>query len=436
MRDTNPDAGRVGALDPEVWPVTAAEVGSDLSVGGLSVTELAARFGTPLHVVDAATIRDTAGRYLAAFGEHGGDVLVCFASKAFPSAPIGSLIAVEGLGADVASEGELAIALKAGFEPRGIVAHGNAKSYSYLRACAEAGVGTIVVDGPDDVTKLRRLGVRQDVLIRLNPGLSADTHPAMATAGAESKFGVPRTMWGEVVAAVQAAPGLTLLGAHVHIGSQLLDLEVFDQAVDALADLPRFPVYDLGGGLGVRYADESPPSIEAYATRLLAAVRRRLGSDVSLIVEPGRSLVARAGVSLYTVQTVKRAHRTFVAVDGGMGDNLEVALYGAVFSPRTIGRTEPAGVVRLVGQHCETGDVLASDAVMALPEAGDLVAVPTTGAYTYSLANNYNAAPRPAVVIVDGGIATLAVRRETIADLIDRDVAFSTPNSRLEEVIP
>jgi diaminopimelate decarboxylase len=247
----------------------------------------------------------------------------------------------------------------------------------------------------------------------------------METGSPESKFGVSPADAPALLERIDRVPGLILLGLHVHIGSQLLDLDGFEEAARAIAELGRFPVYDLGGGLGIPYrADEAAPSIPDYAQATVRALEH-LDPSARLIVEPGRSMVGRSGVTLYSVVTVKRGARTHVAVDGGMADNLEYPLYGQRFAPRILDRDRPAETCDLVGMHCETGDILAEQVELATPQVGDTVLMPVTGAYTYSLQNNYNGAPRPPVILVNDGEARLAVRRERIDELMARDVLLA-----------
>jgi diaminopimelate decarboxylase len=395
-----------------------------LTVGGVSLADVAAEFGTPAFVADEQGLRATAREYLDAFAARHADTDVHFASKALPCAPLTRILAEEGLGCDVASAGELAIALVAGFDPAHILLHGNAKGDRDIGDALAAGVGTIVVDGPDDVDRIERIATaRQDVLLRINPAVPGITHAAMDTGGPEAKFGVALEAAPALIDRIAGSPRMRLLGLHVHIGSQLLDLEGFGRAAEAIARLGRFPVYDLGGGLGIAYTpDDRAPSIADYAQATVDALHTYLDPAAHLIVEPGRSVVGRSLVTLYEVITVKRGHRTHVAVNGGMGDNLEPMLYGQRFAPAIIDEDRPAEMCELVGHHCESGDVLVPGAELATPQVGDLVVIPSTGAYCYSLANNYNGARRPPVVLCGDGEARLAVRRETIDDLLARNV--------------
>lgn len=408
----------------EVLPRTAASTDGRLAIGGVALADVAREFGTPAFVLDEEGLRETAREYVREFTSRHADTDVHFASKALPCAPVTRILAEEGLGCDVASAGELAIALAAGFDPEHILLHGNAKSDQDIGDALSAGVGLIVIDGPDDVDRLERLATkRQRVLLRVNPAVPGETHAAMDTGSPEAKFGVPLEQAPALLARIEDV--LELLGLHVHIGSQLLDLDGFARAAAAIAALGRFPVYDLGGGLGIAYRPgERAPSIADYAEATVNALRQHLDPEARLIVEPGRSVVGRSMVTLYEVVTVKRGRLTHVAVNGGMGDNLEPMLYGQRFAPAIVDADRPPERCELVGQHCESGDILESGVELAAPRTGDLLVMPVTGAYCYSLANNYNGARRPPVVICRDGDARLAVRRETVDDLLARDVLW------------
>jgi diaminopimelate decarboxylase len=409
----------------EVLPRTAGpDADGRLAIGGVALADIAAEFGTPAFVADEQGLRETAREYLDAFRSRHPDTDVHFASKALPCAPLTRILAEEGLGCDVASAGELAIALAAGFDPEHILLHGNAKSDQDIGDAVAAGVGMIVIDGPDDVDRLERLApTRRRVLLRVNPAVPGVTHAAMDTGSPEAKFGVALDDAPALLERIAASPSLELRGLHVHIGSQLLDLGGFGRAAEAIAALGRFPVYDLGGGLGIAYRpDETAPTVAAYAQATVDALHTHLDPDAQLIVEPGRSVVGRSMVTLYEVVTIKRGRLTHVAVNGGMGDNLEPMLYGQRFAPAIVDRDREPETCELVGHHCESGDVLVSGADLATPVVGDLLVMPVTGAYCYSLQNNYNGARRPPVVICRDGEARLAVRRETMADLLARDV--------------
>jgi diaminopimelate decarboxylase len=407
----------------EVLPRTAAADGR-LTIGGCSLAEIAEEFGTPAFVADEDGLRATAREYREEFGRRHPGTDVHFASKALPCAPVTRILAEEGLGCDVASAGELAIALAAGFDPEHILLHANAKSDRDIADAVAAGVGVIVIDGPDDVDRLERLaGARQKVLLRVNPAVPGVTHAAMDTGSPEAKFGVALADAPSLIQRIRTA-GLELLGLHVHIGSQLLALDGIGRAAEAIAALGDFPVYDLGGGLGIAYRpDERAPTIADYAEATVTALHTHLSRDAQLIVEPGRSVVGRSLITLYSVVTVKRGALTHVAVDGGMGDNLEPMLYGQRFAPFVLDADRPAETCELVGHHCESGDVLERGVELASPQVGDRVVMPVTGAYCYSLSNNYNGARRPPVVICRDGDVRLAVRRETMDDLLARYVS-------------
>ena len=410
----------------DVLPRTAETRDGRLTIGGVALADVAAEFGTPAFVVDEQNLRQTAREYLDAFNARHPGTDVHFASKALPCAPVTRILAEEGLGCDVASAGELAIALAAGFDPEHVLLHGNAKSDLDMQNALDAGVGVIVIDNGDDVDRLQRLATNpQRVLLRVNPAVPGETHAAMDTGSPEAKFGVSLEEAPALLQRIGSVPQLELLGLHVHIGSQLLDLEGFGKAAAALATLGRFPVYDLGGGLGIAYRPEDgAPSIADYAEATVTALHEHLDPDAQLIVEPGRSVVGRSMITLYDVITVKRGRLTHVAVNGGMGDNLEPMLYGQRFAPFVLDeqRGRAGEICELVGHHCESGDVLERGVELATPQVGDRIVMPVTGAYCYSLSNNYNGARRPPVVLCNDGEATLAVRRETFDDLLARNV--------------
>jgi len=410
--------------DLSLLPPSATIEGDDMRIGGCLLSEVAERFGTPAYIIDEQAVRDRAREYLDAMGTRHPRSRVCFAVKAYPSVAMIRVLVSAGLGCDVVGAGELRLALTAGADPATVVMHGNAKSDEDIKAALDARIGYIVVDGFDDIDRIERLARRPaPVLLRVSPGVESATHAALATGGRQSKFGVPVEQVPAAVARMRGVPAIDLRGLHAHIGSQILAVEQFEAAVEALASLERFEVYDLGGGLGVRYqAHDLAPSVDEYAERLVGAAHKHLGEDVDLIVEPGRSMVARAGLTLYRVVTVKRAGRLHVAVDGGMGDNLEHSLYGQRFTPLVIGRWG-ADLVEadLVGRHCESGDVITPDVALADPRVGDLVVVPATGAYCFTMANNYNVALRPPVIFCADGTARVAVRRETFDDVLARE---------------
>jgi diaminopimelate decarboxylase len=399
-----------------------------LRIGGCRADDLAAEYGTPVLVVAEQALRARAREYRDELAARWPRSRVVFASKAFPCTAVQRVMAEEGLGLDVAGGGEIVTALAAGADPALLVLHGNAKSDEEIAMAVEHGIGLVVVDNSDDVDRLEATvpeGRAQDVLVRVIPGVEADTHASVLTGHEGSKFGLAPDAAAELIARIERSPRLRMGGLHVHVGSQILDVEPFARSVAPVAALGEFPVYDLGGGLGARYTyDDEPPSVGEYLDALVVAAREHLPAEAELIVEPGRSMVASAAATLYRVVTVKRGKVTFVAVDGGMGDNLEVALFGQRFEAAIADRLGTAGGERvtLVGRHCESGDVLVDGVPLDAPRVGDLVAVPATGAYCHTMANNYNGNRRIPVVFAAGGTARLVVRRETWADLLARDV--------------
>jgi diaminopimelate decarboxylase len=389
-----------------------------LSIGGCEARELAREFGTPAYVVAEDDLRARARAFTEALARlHDGPGEVVFASKAFPCTAVLRVFAEEGLGCDVASGGELHLALRAGFDPARLYLHGNAKSDAELEMALEAGVGTVVIDNERDAERLQG-GTR--LLIRVVPGVDADTHEHILTGQAGSKFGMPPD------AARALAERMEIAGLHMHIGSQLRSLDPYRRAVAALARVGDFEVYDLGGGLGVAYLpDDEVPSAEAWVESMVAAAHAELGADKSLVLEPGRALVANAGVTLYRVESVKpgAAGERIVAVDGGMSDNLRPMLYGAVYDAALADRIGAGGdACTVVGKHCESGDVLVRDVRLPDPRPGDVLVTPVTGAYGHAMANNYNGVPRPPVIFCSRGDARVVVRRETYEDLSERDV--------------
>lgn len=405
-------------------PGAEVDATGQLVVAGCALRDLAEAFGTPLYVVDEQSLRSLARRFRGALLESWPNAKVVFASKAFPCAAVLELLAEEGIGVDVAGGGELATALAAGVSPSEIVLHGNAKTEAELRMAIDAGVGTVVIDNHDDIDRLEEIVTgRQHVLVRVLPGVDPGTHAAVSTGQHGSKFGLPPAEARRAIDRLRMSDKLALDGLHMHIGSQILRTQPFVEAVEALAALGEFNVYDLGGGLGARYTyDEQPPSPEEWIEALAGAAVRHLPAHARIMIEPGRALVAGSGLSLYRVVTVKRGSPTFVAIDGGMADNMEVALYGQRFEGAIVDRLEPGKPVELVGRHCESGDRLISGLRLPDPRPGDIVAVAVTGAYCFTLTNNYNGALRPPVVFCRDGDARVVVRRETFADLLQRNI--------------
>jgi diaminopimelate decarboxylase len=404
-------------------PGSRVDADGELMVGGCRLADLAAEWGTPLYVVDEAGVRANVRRFRRALDAAWPNSRMVFASKAFPSTPMYRLMAEEGIGVDVAGPGELAMALAGGVDPARIVMHGNAKTTAELRTAHDAGVGLIVIDNTDDIDRLEDIGAAgQPVLIRVLPGVRPDTYDAVATGQAGSKFGLPLPAARAAIGRLRGGQ-LRLDGLHLHIGSQILSTEPYTRAIEAVAALGEFGTYNLGGGLGVRYTyADAPPSPGEWAGALAAAARRCLPPGAQLLIEPGRSLVAPFGVTVYQVVSVKGGDPRFVAVDGGMADNMEVALYGQRFEATLTSRVGGGDPVELVGRHCESGDRLISGVPLREPRPGDLLAMPVTGAYCGTMANNYNGALRPPVVFARDGQPRLVVRRETLADLMSRDV--------------
>jgi diaminopimelate decarboxylase len=428
-----PDEGPVRA---DLLPVTA-QVRPDghLTVGGIDLLELAQRFGTPLFVYDEAHLRTRCREAVGAWGDG-----VAYATKAFLCLAMARLAHEEGMRLDVSTGGELHVALAAGVPAAQLVLHGNNKSEEELTRALDVGIGRIVVDSFDEIDRLSRLigsapdrAIPQAVTVRVTPGVEAHTHDFVRTGQEDSKFGfgLASGAAAEAVARLRSLPGVELAGIHAHIGSQVFRVESFADEVEALAGffIPLgLPELCVGGGLGVPYvARESAPSIEQWARTVLEACHR-VGIPEGTVVtaEPGRSIVATAGITLYRVGTIKTLPgvRTYVAVDGGMSDNPRPVLYGSgyeAFLPRAAGAARPQAA-RVVGKHCESGDVVVAEA--RLPSdtvVGDILATPVTGAYGYSMASNYNKVPRPAVVFVTDGQARVVVRRETDEDMIRLD---------------
>ena len=440
-------------LAPNVWPRNTVR-GDDgiVHIAGVKLTDLAQEYGTPLFVIDEADFRSRCQETAAAFG---GGVNVHYAAKAFLCTEIARWIDQEGLSLDVCSGGELAVALNADFPPERITLHGNNKSVAELTAAVKAGVGHVVLDSMIEIDRLDAIageaGIVQDVLVRLTVGVEAHTHEFISTAHEDQKFGLSVAS-GAAMAAVRqvfAADHLRLVGLHSHIGSQIFDVAGFEIAAHRVIGLLRDIVaefgvdktaqvstVDLGGGLGISYlAPDDPPPIAELADKLSAIVRNESAAvglpTPRLVVEPGRAIAGPGTITLYEVGTVKdvdvsaTATRRYVSVDGGMSDNIRTALYDAQYDVRLVSRLSdaPATQARLVGKHCETGDILVRDAWV--PDdvgPGDLLATAATGAYCYSLSSRYNMICRPAVVAVRAGKSRLLLRRETVDDLLSLEV--------------
>jgi diaminopimelate decarboxylase len=403
-----------------------------LEIAGCDVVALAEEHGTPAYIYAEDDIRSRAREYREAFEGRGADYEVLFASKSLPCTAAYRLLAEEGLSVDVASGGELHMALKAGFDPDRIHMHGNNKSDEEILFAARAGIRHLILDSFDEIERCERLlDEPQKVLIRVTPGIKPSTHDYITTGQLDSKFGfgLEDGLAAAAIERVLASDKLELVGLHAHIGSQIFELEPYTLAIRALGDLAGewCKVVNVGGGLGVAYTHEDePPSIEAYVDVKVRGVAEVFGPDVRILVEPGRSLVANAGLTAYRVGTVKEIPgvRTYVAVDGGMSDNLRPMLYGSKYEALIADRAAaPAEtLVTIAGMHCESGDVIVRDTLLAEPAVGDVLVTPATGAYGYAMANNYNGVPRPPVVFCRDGEARVAVRRETYEDLTARDV--------------
>ncbi|MBA6435169.1 diaminopimelate decarboxylase [Streptomyces sp. GMR22] len=433
---------RDGALS--VWPASTVPLADgDLAVGGVSLTELADRFGTPVYLLDEAEVRARCRAYREAFPE----AAVLYAAKAFLCRAMAHWAAEEGLGLDVCSAGELELAVTTGFPPEHIVLHGNAKSPYDLQAALRLGAGRIVIDSPSEIARLAVAvpeGSSQKVMVRVAPGIAAGGHAKVRTGTDDQKFGLSLTDGSahHAIARILDQPRLELVGLHCHLGSQITSAKPYLAAVRRMVGLlarvreqhgVTLPELDLGGGHGIAYRPGEPVlDIAALGPRLRAELAdscAAAGLPVPrLIVEPGRAVVGPAGVALYRVLAVKRTgHRTFVAVDGGMSDNPRPALYGVRYAPRLVGRatTAPPTTTTVAGRHCEAGDVLAGEA--ELPgdiRPGDLLAVPVAGAYHLSMASGYNLVGRPPVVAVADGRARLLIRRESLDDIRGRDVGL------------
>lgn len=443
----------------QVLPRTA-EVNEEghLVLGGCDSVELAEEFGTPLFVYCEDTVRSQCHRYAQACETTTSNTEIIYAGKAFISVAMCQLIEEEGLSLDISSGGELHTALKAGFPPEKMYFHGNNKSRDELESAVKVGVGRIVVDNLDELRILdeigRASGKRIPILLRLTPGIEAETHRFLQTATLDSKFGF--TLAQDIaLEAVRTASGLAnieLRGLHAHIGSQLLSLAPYDDAAKVMVDFAgkvaeettsraagggviQSPLeLNLGGGLGIRYTPtEEPPSIQELADVVVHGLRKKaqdLGlGELKIMLEPGRSIVGRAGVTLYRVGAIKDVpeQSSYVSVDGGMSDNMRPLLYDAKYEALVANKAAQEGAARrsIAGKHCETGDVLIRDCELPPIELGDTICVGATGAYGYSMANNYNKVPRPAVVLVSGGRSRLIVKRETYDDLVRLDLPLA-----------
>lgn len=447
----------VNELPTAVWPASAGRSDDGaLMIAGITATELAQTYGTPLLVLDEDEVRSRARAFRTAFDEaaadHGTTAQVYYAGKAFLSTVVARWVVEEGLRVDVCTGGELEVALAAGVAASSLGFHGNNKSLAELTRAVEVGVGTIIVDSAIEIERLAaitaRTGATQRVLVRVISGVHAETHDFLATAHEDQKFGFPLADAEAAVARIRDIPGLDFVGLHCHIGSQIFGVAGFRESAErvlelhaALLDEGPVPHLNLGGGFGIAYTSvDDPTPIETLAGEIVAAVAEGCAARgiavPTLSFEPGRAIVGTAGVTIYEVGTVKDVElgsgfgRTYISVDGGMSDNARPALYGAQFSARLASRLGVGApqLSRVVGKHCESGDIVVDHEY--LPDdvsPGDLLAVPATGAYCASLASNYNHVPRPPIVAVRDGRSTVIVRGETIADVLSRDAGIPQP---------
>ncbi len=429
-----------------IFPRTTAVSGGRLSIGGRDAQELTREFGSPLYVFDEAELRETCREYVREFTARHADTEITYASKAYLSRWMAAVCRDEGIGLDVVSGGELAIALAAGFPPERCHFHGNNKGEDELREAMQAGIGRIIVDNFHELELVDRvargIGRVQPIILRLSPGVDAHTHAKTTTGTLDTKFGfpVPTGAAEQAIVEAQRLAGVDLRGLHCHLGSPLFDLEPYDEANAVMlpfaAEMRRKHGFELreyspGGGFAAQYVRERPaPPTAAYAEAVAASFKRRCEENglrlPHLFVEPGRSLIARAGVALYTVGARKEVEglRTWVSVDGGMADNIRPAIYDAKYEAVVVNRAddEPSETVTIAGKYCESGDLLVKDARLPRTEPGDVIALPASGAYCLTMASNYNMALKPAVVVVRDGTAQVVRRRETYADLLATDV--------------
>jgi diaminopimelate decarboxylase len=432
-----------------LFPVTARPNAlNHLEIGGCDIVQLADRFGTPLYVYDEKTLREKAGRARQAFESRWENALVLYATKAYFAPFLARLYRELGLGLDVTSEGEIVLARHAGFDPNTIYVHGNNKTREEIRAALDAGITHFVIDNLEDISNIGSLAAsdartKPQLLIRLSPNIDAHTHRYMTTGVADSKFGlgISNGMAERAAREILQTGNLELVGLHFHIGSQVFDTDALSEALNIVLDTAagwqgrfnfHFDELNIGGGWGVAYNETGTTlDIESFAENTVRALTegvraRGLDPSFKLIVEPGRGLVARAGVALYRAGSVKEIPgvRTYIAVDGGMGDNVRPALYAAQYRAFLANRItdEPAREYAIAGRYCEQGDVLIERARLPETRVGDLLAVPVAGAYQLPMASNYNLVPRPAVVLVNNGSARLVRRRETVEDMLAADL--------------
>jgi len=428
-----------------IFPRTTQVRRGRLSIGGCDAQELTREFGSPLYVFDETELRETCRAYVRAFTSRHADTAIAYASKAYLSRFMAAIARDEGIGLDVVSGGELAVAMAAGFPAARCHFHGNNKEEGELREAIEAGIGRIIVDNFHELELVdavaRALGVTQPILLRLSPGVDAHTHAKTTTGTLDTKFGFPITTGAaeQAVADAQRLRNVELVGLHCHLGSPLFEVEPYDEANAVMLAFAaemgrkhglRLREYSPGGGFAAQYVRErAAPDVDVYAEAIVSSFKRRCEEHgvplPHLFVEPGRSLVARAGVALYTVGSRKviEGLRTWVSVDGGMADNIRPAIYDAKYEAVVVNRAdaEPDETVTIAGKYCESGDILVKDARLPTTAPGDVIALPASGAYCLAMASNYNMALKPAVAAVKDGQARLVRRRETYADLLATD---------------
>lgn len=445
-----PDTEDLSTLVQGVWPDTCARsTNGALVLGGVDIRDLATEFGTPVQLLDEFDVRRRAQEYRSAYARAGAR-MVYYAAKAFLCVAVARWVYEEGLGIDVSSGGELAVALRAGVPGDHLLLHGNNKSLAEIEAAITAGVGRIVVDSFEDIVRIadaaHRANVVQDVLVRATVGVEAHTHEFIATAHEDQKFGLSMANGAvdEAVRRIVKLPSLRFVGLHSHIGSQIFDSSGFEVAAARIVALAKRLVVEqgvvveelnLGGGMGIAYTERDDPlDVPSMAQQIWAVVAKECTAQdlpvPELAFEPGRAIIGPAGITVYRVGTIKPVEldqgvvRTYVSVDGGMSDNIRTALYDAEYSVTLASRESTADpmLVRIVGKHCESGDVLVRDAWLPSDLApGDLIALAATGAYCRSMASNYNFIPRPAVVAVNAGVPSVLLRRETLEDLLALD---------------
>jgi diaminopimelate decarboxylase len=419
-------------MDANIWPDTAKinDKGS-LEVGRCDVNQLVLEFGTPLYVVDEKTLRTRCQSYKNAFKSIYPNTEIVFASKALCTVGISKIIASEGLGFDVSSGGELYTVLKAGADPKKIYFHGNNKTLAELAEGLKAGIGRFMVDNEQEINNLEKvaesLNKEAHLMIRVNPGIEAHTHEFIQTGKIDSKFGVPLDQLEEFIQLIQHKKRLKLMGLHAHIGSQILDVKPFiEEAILLLSLIKKYNLgeINIGGGIGIAYMpDQNPPQLTDFANEIVKVLDGK--TNAKLILEPGRSLVGTAGITLYTVGVIKDipGMRKYVIVDGGMADNPRPILYNAQYMALLGNKANlpKEEVVTLAGRFCESGDILVKNLNLPAITAGDIVAIAATGAYNYTMASNYNRVVRPAMILVNHGQASVIVKRESYEDLVLND---------------